>query len=94
MVKQLIQEAPSGAFLQNMTQIQNADDLLNYIVGEATSGNKNWFGFPQQRILGTHLAYEIAKLHADKMTPDEVVNYAVELNNKIYFKIIKEGEHV
>jgi hypothetical protein len=72
-----------------MTQITTADDLLNYIVSQASSGNKNWFGFQQQRILGTHLAYEIAKLHANTMTPDEVVDYAIQLNNKIYFKIIK-----
>ena len=72
-----------------MTHIESGNDLLDYIVSQATSGNKNWFGFQQQRILGTHIAYEIAKLHADKMTPDEAVNYAVELNNKIYFKIIK-----
>jgi hypothetical protein len=75
-----------------MTQIQNDSDLLNYIVGQATSGNKDWFGFSQQRILGIHIAYEIAKLHADKLTPDEAVNYAVELNNKIYSKIIKGGK--
>ena len=56
---------------------------------QASSGNKNWFGFQQQRILGTHLAYEIAKLHANTMTPDEVVDYAIQINNKIYFKIIK-----
>jgi hypothetical protein len=75
-----------------MTQIQNDSDLLNYIVSQATSGNKDWFGFSQQRVLGIHIAYEIAKLHADKLTPDEAVNYAVELNNKIYSKIIKGGK--
>lgn len=72
-----------------MIQIENSSDLLSYIVGQASSGNKNWFGFPQQRILGIHLCYEIAKLHADKMTPEEVANYAFKLNNAIHAKIIK-----
>jgi hypothetical protein len=32
---------------------------------------------------------EIAKYHADKMSPDEVVEYAFNLNESIYHKIIK-----
>ena len=33
-------------------QIQNSQDLLSYIVTMANSGQKNWFGFHQQRITG------------------------------------------
>jgi hypothetical protein len=72
-----------------MTQIANSQDLLSYIVTLANSGNKNWFGFPQQRIAGIHLAYEIAKIHADKMTPEEVVEYVIKLNNAIFQKLLK-----
>lgn len=72
--------------------IQSNNDLLSYILNQADSGNKNWFGYPQQRITGINIAYEIAKHHANSMTPDEVVDYAIDLNNKIYSKIIK-GEH-
>ena len=72
-----------------MTTIQNSQDLLSYLVHCHGSGNKNWFGFPQQRIAGIHLAYEIAKIHADKMTPEEVTDYVVRLNNAIFQKIVK-----
>lgn len=69
--------------------IQNSDDLLNYIVGCANSGQKNWFGFAQQRIVGIHLAYEIAKYHADKMTPEEIADFVVRLNNAVFQKLVK-----
>ena len=72
-----------------MTTIQNSHDLLSYLVTLSHSGNKNWFGFPQQRIAGIHLAYEIAKLHADKMTPEEIVEYVIKLNNVIFVKILR-----
>lgn len=72
-----------------MTTPNNSDALLNYIATQANSGNKNWFGFPQQRVAGIDTAYRIAVMHADKMTPDEVVDYVVRLNNAIYNKIIK-----
>lgn len=72
-----------------MTQIANSQDLLSYIVTLANSGNKNWFGFSQQRIAGIHLAYEIAKIHADKMSPEEVVEYVIKLNNAIFQKLLK-----
>jgi hypothetical protein len=72
-----------------MTTIQNTNDLLSYLVTLAQTGQKNWFGFPQQRIAGIHLAYEIAKIHADKMSPEEVVDYVVRLNNAIFQKLLK-----
>jgi len=70
-------------------QIKSSDDLLSYLVSQANSGQKNWFGFAQQRLTGINLAHEIAKTHADKMSPEEVVDYVVKLNNTIYQKIIK-----
>lgn len=63
--------------------------LLSYLVTQANSGQKNWFGFAQQRITGIALAHEIAKTHADKLKPEECVDYAVKLNNAVYQKIIK-----
>ncbi len=72
-----------------MTEIKNTDDLLAFIVTQSQNGGKAWFGFPQQRIVGIYMCYELAKLHADKLTPNEVVDYAIELNNKIFSKIIK-----
>lgn len=72
-----------------MTTIQNSDDLLSYLVALAQTGQKNWFGFPQQRIAGIYLSYEIAKTHADKMSPEEVVDYVVRLNNAIFSKVLK-----
>lgn len=71
-------------------QIQSSNDLLSYLVNQAGSGVKNWFGFAQQRITGINLAYEIAARHADKMTPEQITEFVVELNNSIYKKIIEQ----
>jgi hypothetical protein len=71
-------------------QLSNdSEALLNYLVTQANSGAKNWFGFHQQRLAGIHIAYEIAKIHADKLTPQEVADYAFNLNNAIYNKLVK-----
>jgi len=70
-------------------EIKNNNDLLNYLLIQMDSGQKNWFGFPQQRITGINLAHQIAAMHADKLTPKEVVDYVVELNNEIYKSFIK-----
>lgn len=78
-----------------LTQSQlpnNSEALLTFLVSQFNTGQKNWFGFPQQRLAGIHIAYEIAKHHADKMTPDECADYAVRLNNAIYAKIVKGSE--
>jgi hypothetical protein len=64
-------------------------DLLAYLITQSSSGAKNWFGFQQQKIMGINLCYEIAKNHANEMSPDEVTNYVVALNDSIYKKIIK-----
>lgn len=70
------------------TKIQNTGDLLGFLVSQA-EGRKDWFGFSQQRLTAVSLAHDIAKNHADKMTPDEIVKYAVALNESIYQNIIK-----
>lgn len=72
-----------------MTIQNNSQDLINYLVSQANSGQKNWFGFQQQRIAGINVAYEIAKNHADKMTPEQCADYAFKLNNAIYNKLVK-----
>ena len=70
------------------TTIQNSTDLLSFLVTQAES-RKDWFGFTQQRLTAVNLAHAIAKNHADKMTPQQVVQYAIELNEAIYHNIIK-----
>ena len=72
-----------------MTTTTNTDALINYLVAQASTGAKNWFGFQQQRVTGIHLAYQIAERHADKMTPEEITEYVLRLNNSIYSKLIK-----
>jgi hypothetical protein len=69
--------------------IKSQNDLLGFLITQAGSGQKNWFGFAEQRLTGINLAHEIAARHADKMTPTEVVEYVVSLNNCIYTKLIK-----
>jgi len=71
-----------------MTTIQNNNDLLNFLVTQADQ-RKDWFGFTQQRLTSINLAHSIATAHADKMTPEAVVAYALKLNQEIYNKIIK-----
>lgn len=89
MVNQPVTGMPLRGHFYTMTTIQNSDDLLSFIVGLAQTGQKNWFGFPQQRVVGIYLAYEIAKNHADSLSPEEVVDYVVRLNNSIFSKILK-----
>ena len=70
------------------TTIKDSNDLLSFLVSQAGS-RKDWFGFTQQRITSIALAHEIAAQHADKMTPSEVVEYAIEVNQQIFDKIIQ-----
>jgi hypothetical protein len=71
-----------------MTTIKDNTDLLSFLVSQADS-SKNWFGFTQQRITAIALAHDIARHHADKMTPEQAVQYAIDLNQAVYEKIIK-----
>ena len=70
------------------TTIKDNSDLLNFLVTQADS-RKDWFGFTQQRITAVALAHDIARVHADKLSPQQAVQYAIELNEQIYHKIIK-----
>jgi len=72
------------------TTIQNTADLLSFLVQQADT-RKDWFGFTQQKMTAVSLAHEIAARHADKMTPDEVVEYAKELNELLFHRLIKPG---
>jgi len=68
--------------------VKDSNDLLNFLVAQAST-SKNWFGFTEQRITAISLAHDIARNFADKITPEEAVAYATELNQAIYNKIIK-----
>ena len=71
-----------------MTTIQNTNDLIGFLANQA-SQTKDWFGYRQQNFTAIDLAHKIASIHADKMSPTEVVDYAMKLNQIIYDKIIK-----
>ena len=70
------------------TTIKDTNDLLGFLITQSDS-RKDWFGFTQQKLTAISLAHEIAANHADKFTPDEIVNYVYTLNNALYQKIIK-----
>lgn len=76
-----------------MTQKQevknNSDALLNFLIARAASGEKNWFGFLEQRIAGVDLVYRIAVQHANTMSPQDVVDYVLKLNDEIYQKMLR-----
>lgn len=74
-----------------MTDIRDSEDLLAFIITQSKSGQKAWFGFTQQKIIGIYMCYEIARLHADKMSPEDVAEYVFQLNNAVFEKIIKKG---
>ena len=69
-----------------------SDDLLAYLVTQAQTGSKNWFGYPQQRLINISLCHKISENHAPDMTPDEVVNYVIRLNDLIFKKIVTNGK--
>lgn len=69
-------------------KIQDNSDLLSYLITQA-SERKDWFGFTQQRITAISLAHEIARNHADKIPPEQAVDYAIQLNEAVYQKIIR-----
>jgi hypothetical protein len=71
-----------------MTTQNNSEALLNYLINQANTEKKDWFGFKQQKITGINLAYKMAENHADKLTPDEVVEYVRKLNDCIFQKLI------
>lgn len=70
-------------------EVKSQNDLLSYLFDRMASGDKNWFGFAEQRLTGVALAHEIAARHADKFTPEQVVEYVVKLNNAIYLNMMR-----
>lgn len=66
----------------------NSEALLQYLISQSSS-QKNWFGFLEQRIAGVDLAYKIAANHADKLTPEYIVDFVKRLNDEIYENILK-----
>lgn len=71
-----------------MTTIQNSNDLLSFLEREAEK-RRDWFSFRQQQLTAISLAHEIAARHANTMTPEQVVRYAVQVNDCIFYQIIK-----
>jgi len=69
-------------------KIQDSSDLLSYLITQA-SERKDWFGFTQQRITAIALSHEIARNHADTISPEQAVEYAIALNEAVYQKIIR-----
>jgi len=72
-------------------EVRNTDDLLAFLDKAAEKDGKQWFGFLQQKMTGISLVHQIAARHADKMTPDEIVDYVKALNNSIYTRMIRGG---
>ncbi len=71
-----------------MTTIRNSGDLLQYIIDRVASGDKAWWSHKDQRITGIPLAYQIAANHADKMSPEEVADYVIRLNDAIHDRLL------
>lgn len=71
-------------------QIKDSNDLLSFLVAQADTGNKQWFGYLQQKIIGITLAHQIAANHADKLTPTQIVDFVVELNNELFHRVISK----
>ena len=71
------------------THNSGSNDLLAFIITQANSGQKNWFGFQQQRIAGIDVVYKMAIAHGDTMSPEQVVDYVIKLNNTIYDKMVR-----
>lgn len=68
--------------------VKDKSDLLNYLIDQSEI-RKDWFGYMQQRLTAIPLAHKIAENHADTMSPEEIVDFAIRLNNSIHSKIIK-----
>lgn len=71
--------------------IQKSSDLLWFLLQQKTQ-KPDWFSHSEQKITGIQLAHQIAAAHADKLTPDEVVEYVVQLNDRMYQKMIRKDK--
>lgn len=70
------------------TTIKDTSDLLGFLASQAEA-RKDWFGFHQQRMTAISLAHDIAKYHADSLTPAQCAQFAIDLNEQLYQKIFK-----
>lgn len=86
------QELLDYLLVQSVETKQTNKELIKYLLAQSVE-TKRWFGFVQQKITGVNLAHEIAAAHADKMTPEQVTDYVIRLNNLIYQKIIRSDSN-
>jgi hypothetical protein len=70
-----------------MTTIQNTSDLLTFLVDQSDQ-RKDWFSWQQQKMTAIVLAHDIAKTHADLMTPAEIVTFVLSLQDEIFHRIV------
>ena len=68
-----------------------SDDLLGYLIAQAQTGAKNWFGYPQQRLINISLCHKMAENYGADMTPEEIVDYVIRLNDLIFKKIVSNA---
>lgn len=73
------------------TEIKSNNDLLSYLLEQSLQFPKKWYGFSQQKLTGVTLCHAIAANHADVMTPNEIVEYVIALNNSIHNNLITKG---
>jgi hypothetical protein len=64
------------------------DNVLGYLAAQAQTGDKYWFGYPQQRVINIALCHRIAARHADKLSPAQIVDYVLQLNDQMYRRIV------
>ena len=72
-----------------MDTVEAMIDNFAYLINQSDAGTKAWFGFRQQKIAAINLSYEMAARHGDKMTPDEIAEYAKRLSDAVFEKIVK-----
>lgn len=72
-------------------EIQKSTDLLWFLLQQKAQ-KPDWFSHTEQKLTGIQLAHQIAANHADEMTPGQVVDYVMELNDRIYQKIIRKDK--
>jgi hypothetical protein len=74
-----------------MSTIKNTNDLLDFLVKQMDE-RPDWFGRSQQKLMTINLAHKLAEAHAPDMTPQEVVAYAITLNQEIFDTIVNKKD--
>ena len=70
-------------------EVKSSNDLLAFLDRHKDTDPNRWFSFAQQRMTGVALCHAIAANHADKFSPEQIVDYVVSLNNAVYTKMIR-----